>query len=311
MKLFIQAPFSAENRSFLLDSINGCELCDNAENAEIFVGDLPHNGRFPRLKFLQICFAGAEKYCREKIVSDNVIIANVTGAFGEVISEYVIGAILSVYRKFFNYKTAQNAKIWRDFGTERTIFGETALILGCGNIGSEIAKRLKAFGANVIGIRRNPRPTDFFDEVFGVECLEEQLPKADLIISCLPETPNTIGLLGEEKIAMMKKNALFVNVGRGSVVDENALIEALKNERIFGTVLDVFAEEPLSESSPLWSLPNVFITPHISGKSFGHSPIIERKIAEICAENINLFVSGKMPNNVIYRNVGYAEKCKT
>lgn len=310
MKLFVEAPFSAENRSFLLNSISDCELCENPEQAEIFVGDLPKNVGFPNLKFLQICFAGAEKYCREKIVSDNVVISNVTGAFGEVISEYIIGTILSVYRRFFGYKSLQNAKIWRDLGSERTIFGENALILGCGNIGSETAKRLKAFGARIVGIRRNPRPTEFFDEVYGIENLEEQLQKADLIISCLPETPYTIGLIGSEKITLMKKNALFVNVGRGSVVDENALVEALENEKIFGAVLDVFSEEPLPESSPLWNLPNLFITPHISGKSFGHSPIIERKIAEICAENINLFMAGKMPKNVIYRDAGYAEKCK-
>lgn len=307
MKLFIEAPFSAENREFLLNSIKGCELCENASEAEIFVGDLPENTDFPKLKFLQICFAGAEKYCREKTVSDGVVIANVTGAFGEVISEYILGAVLAVYRKFFGYKSLQAEKSWLDLGSERTIFGENALILGCGNIGSLTAKKLGAFGARVVGIRKNPRRTEFFDEVYGIETLEEQLPKADLVVCCLPDTPLTAGLFDKKKISLMKQNALFINVGRGSLVDEKALAEALEEKRIFGAILDVFREEPLPKSSPLWSLPNVFITPHISGKSFHHSPVIERKIAEICAENINRFLDGKQPKNLIRREIGYAE----
>lgn len=312
MKLFIEAPFSSENRDFLLNSIKGCELCNNPKQAEIFVGDLPSGEEFPNLKFLQICFAGAEKYCREGSAPDSVVIANVTGAFGDVISEYIIGAVLSMYRKFFGYRDLQREKKWLDLGSERTIFGERALILGCGNIGSLTAKKLSAFGARVVGIRKNPRDTEYFDEVYGMERLEEQLGKADLIICCLPDTPLTRNLLNEKRIGAIKPNALLVNVGRGSLIDENALAEALKAGRLFGAVLDVFREEPLPENSPLWGsplcgLPNVFVTPHISGKSFGHSPLIERKIAEICAENINRFIEGKPLANIIKKEIGYAQ----
>lgn len=307
MKLFIEAPFSAESREFLLSSIKDCELCGDPRQAEIFVGDLPSGKEFPDLKFLQICFAGAEKYCREESAPDGVVIANVTGAFGEVISEYIIGAVLSVYRKFFGYRDLQKEKKWLDLGSERTIFGERALILGCGNIGSLTAKKLGAFGAYVVGIRKNPHNTEFFDEIFGMEQLEEQLGKADLIICCLPDTPLTRNLLNEKRIEAIKPNALLVNVGRGSLIDENALARSLKDGRLSGAVLDVFGKEPLPENSSLWGLPNVFITPHISGKSFGHSPLIERKIAEICAENINRFIEGKNPVNVIKREIGYAQ----
>lgn len=306
MKLFIEAPFSRENRDFILNSVSGCELCDEPTGAEIFVGDLPSGAELPNLKFLQICFAGAEKYCREGIAPDGVVIANVTGAFGEVISEYILGAVLSVYRKFFGYRDLQEEKKWRDLGSERTIYGERALILGCGNIGSLTAKKLQAFGAEVVGIRKNPRETEFFDEVYGMERLEQELGKADLIICCLPETPLTRNLLSKERIAAIKQNALLVNVGRGSLIDEKALADAAMNGRLAGAVLDVFGEEPLPENSPLWSLPNVFVTPHISGKSFGHSPLIERKIAEICVRNIKRFIEGKTPVNLIKKEIGYA-----
>ncbi len=307
MKLYIEAPFSAENREFVLNSIKGCELCGDPSQAEIFVGDLPGGMDFPNLKFLQICFAGAEKYCREGSAPAGVIIANVTGAFGEVISEYIVGAVLSLYRKFFGYRDLQKEKKWLDLGSERTIFGERALILGCGNIGSLTAKKLQAFGADVVGIRKNPRKTEFFSEVYGMERLEEQLGKADLIICCLPDTPLTRNLFNEQRIVAIKPSALLVNVGRGSLIDENAIAKALKAGRLFGAVLDVFGKEPLPESSPLWSLPNVFITPHISGKSFGHSPLIERKIAGICAENINRFIEGKPLVNIIKKEIGYAQ----
>ncbi|MGN0678855.1 MAG: D-2-hydroxyacid dehydrogenase [Oscillospiraceae bacterium] len=306
MKLYIEAPFSSENREFLLSSINGCELCENPKDAEIFVGDLPSGAEFPNLKFLQICFAGAEKYCREGSVPDGVVVANVTGAFGEVISEYILGAVLSVYRKFFGYRDLQKEKKWQDLGSERTIYGERALILGCGNIGSLTAKKLQAFGAEVVGIRKNPHETEFFDEVYGMERLEEQLALADLIICCLPETPLTRNLLNKDRIAAIKQNALLVNVGRGSLIDENALAAAIANGHLAGAVLDVFNEEPLPENSPLWGLPNVFVTPHISGKSFKHSALIERKIAEICVENINRFTEGKTPINLIKKEIGYA-----
>lgn len=307
MRLYIEAPFSEENREFLIRSVSGCELCDDQRQAEIFVGDLPSGEDFPDLKFLQICFAGAEKFCREGSAPEGVVIANVTGAFGDVISEYIIGAVLAVYRKFFGYRDLQKEKKWLDLGSERTIFGERALILGCGNIGSLTAKKLRAFGAYTVGIRKNPRKTESFDEVFGMDCLEEQLGKADLVICCLPDTPLTRGLLNEKTLVCVNPNALLVNVGRGSLIDENALAAALKDGRLFGAVLDVFAQEPLSESSPLWDLPNVFVTPHISGKSFGHSPLIERKIAQICAENINRFVAGKPVVNIIHKEIGYAQ----
>lgn len=306
MKLFIEAPFSVENREFLLNSIHNCELCENSKDAEIFVGDLPNGVEFPNLKFLQICFAGAEKYCREGSARDGVVIANVTGAFGEVISEYILGAVLSVYRKFFGYRDLQKDKKWQDLGSERMIYGERVLILGCGNIGSLTAKKLQAFDAEVVGIRRNPRPTEYFSEVYGMDRLDEQLALADLIICCLPETPLTRNLINKERIALMKQNALLVNVGRGSLIDEAALAEALSSGRLFGAVLDVFNEEPLPENSPLWGLPNVFVTPHISGKSFKHSALIERKIAEICIENINRYVEGKTPDNLIKKEIGYA-----
>ncbi len=305
MKLFINAPFSSENRKAIIAAADGCEVAENPADADIIIGELPETYNPERLKFLQLCVAGAEKYCSENAAS-SFIIANATGAFGEVISEYILGAVLAVYRGFFTLRDNQRLHLWNDREQERLIFGERALILGCGDIGRNTAVKLKAFGANVAGIRRIPRPTSGFDEVYGIESLDEQLKTADIVICCLPKTPRTDKLLDGGRISLMKRNALVVNVGRGSLIDTSALYSALKKGDIYGAVLDVFEEEPLPENSPLWDLPNLLITPHISGKSFGHSPDTERRIAEICANNLRRFIAGEPLRNVIDKKEGYA-----
>ncbi len=309
LKLFINAPFLRENRNMIITAADGCEVTENSADADIIIGELPEKYSPERLKFLQLCVAGAEKYCLEN-AEYGFIMANATGAFGAVISEYILGAVLAVYRGFFTLKDNQRRHLWNDREQERMIFGERTLILGCGDIGQNTAIRLKAFGADVAGIRRTPRPVKGFDEVYGIEALDEQLRTADIVICCLPKTPHTNGLLDSGRISLMKQNALVVNVGRGSLIDTAALYSALKNGGIYGAVLDVFEEEPLPENSPLWDLPNLLITPHISGKSFGHSPDTERRIAEICADNLRRFIDGKPLRNVVDKNEGYAVNCR-
>ena len=142
----------------------------------------------------------------------------------------------------------------------------------------------------------------------GGTSLDELLPDTDVIICCLPHTPQTERMLSADRFSRMKQGAIVVNVGRGSLIDEAALVTALKSGRLFGAVLDVFEKEPLPEFSPLWDMENVLITPHISGPSFGHFPEVERIIAEICAENISRFLGGKPLLNRIDKDMGYAKR---
>lgn len=138
--------------------------------------------------------------------------------------------------------------------------------------------------------------------------LDELLPRADLVVCCLPHTAGTVKMLSAERIGIMKPGTILVNVGRGSLLDEDALAAALSSGLLYGAVLDVFENEPLPESSPLWDMENLLITPHISGPSFGYYPEVERIIAEICAENVARFLAGKPLRNVIDRTKGYAVK---
>lgn len=195
--------------------------------------------------------------------------------------------------------------IWRDAGAERTIEGKTALILGTGDIGSNIAKRLSAFGTKNIGIRRTGEPAQYFDEMYTLSNIDALLPRADLVIGCLPNTKETGHILNYDRLCLMKSDALFINVGRGSLIDTDALIRALEERRIAGAILDVLENEPLAADSPLWKMPNVLITPHISGRGFGHDPATEKKVWDICLENLRRYIAGEDIINEVDMNLGY------
>lgn len=307
MKIWINAPFSAENLEHIKSTAVGCEVVSGSgtvPGAEIIVGQPPED--LSGVKLLQSTNAGVEKLLA--VIPEDVIITNVTGAFGEVISEYIIGGVLALSRNLFKYREQQRQHAWRDIRQGSMLYGKSALILGCGDIGTSTAEKLRVFGMSVTGIRRSPMPTHGFDRVFGLDMLEKLLPETDLLICCLPHTAETAGLLSEKQITLLKRGAVLVNVGRGSLINETALITALKSGNISGAVLDVFAQEPLTEGSPLWDMENVLITPHISGPSFGHFPEVERRIAEICADNISRYLAGKPLVNVIDRSKGYADR---
>lgn len=304
MKILINAPFSAENRKFILSAGSSLEETDNIEQADVIIGDIPDEyfGKLDNLKWLQLASAGADRIIYGNAISDKTVLTNASGAFGEVISEYIIGGILCLFRDFFSYRENQLEKHWQDTKNERMICGSTALILGCGNIGKCTATRLRAFGAKTVGVRQSREKCYEFDETYPTEKLDMLLPNADIIVCALPRTPKTEHLLNRGRLELVKNSAVVVNVGRGSVIDTNALCEKLKRGELSGAVLDVFECEPLEQNSPLWDMKNVFVTPHISGKSFGHSERTENLIAKICEENLRRFVNGKPLVNVVGRD---------
>ena len=303
-EVLITAPCSDEIKLRLEEFKNSCifsfgDRKNDIGSAEVVIGE-PRTERIreaKNLKFIQMTWAGADIYTRGGF-PQGIKIANASGAFGSVIAEYVIGAILCVYRRFPEYVENQKVCIWRDAGAERTIEGKTALILGTGDIGS-------AFGTKNIGIRRTGAPAQYFDEMHTLSNIDALLPRADLVIGCLPNTKETGHILNYDRLCLMKSDALFINVGRGSLIDTDALIRALEERRIAGAILDVLENEPLAADSPLWKMPDVLITPHISGRGFGHDPATERKIWDICLENLRRYLSGEDIINEIDFARGY------
>ena len=242
-----------------------------------------------------------------KRLPSHLTITNASGAFGIIISEYVIGTIIALYRSFSVYSHHQAAHTWLPSDNCGTIYKKTVLILGTGDIGSSLAHRLKAFDTSIIGFRRHPnhRALPDFDEVIGSDQLDLKLKTADIVVGCLPNTSETIGLLDEKRLRLMKKEALLINVGRGSLIKNDALLHVLKEGHLKGVALDVSEIEPLPKASPLWDLPNVFITPHIAGPSFGGNTDVEQAIWNLCFENIARFLAGQVLNHIVDLRQGY------
>ena len=258
------------------------------------------------LKFVQSSNAGVEKYTQVPGFPRNVLLCSMSGAFGGIISEYVLGAVLTMYRNFPRYLEHQKERLWQDVGSEQALMGKTALILGMGDIGTNVSKRLKAFDVHTIGIRRTiAKASEWFDEVWTLDALDEQLSRADIVIGCLPKTQQTTHLLTEDRLRKMKKGGLIVNVGRGSLIVQPDLIKVLEEGYLSGAVLDVTDPEPLPKDNPLWGMKNVLITPHISGISFGHAPQVEDNVAKICVHNLKAYLTHTKMWNVVDFESGY------
>lgn len=287
------------------------EVSENdLKNADIIIGE-PSEEQLEiaeNLKLLQLTWAGADKFLKMKHLPQNVTLVTASGAFGKVISEYVVAGILALYRDFPVYFENQQNHIWQKQSSVDTISGKKVLILGTGDIGRNVAKKLKAFDVQeIIGIRYNAKE-DFiknFDEIYGIVELDSLLPQADIVVCCLPETKSTIGILNEEYLNLLKQNAVLVNVGRGSLIVNDALIKVLEKGTIKGAVLDVLETEPLDANSKLWDMKNVIITPHIAGPSFSGDEATKDKIWKICFENVESFLQGGSLENVVDRRKGY------
>lgn len=272
---------------------------DCMRKAHIIIGepDLPLIAQNDVLEWMQITWAGTDKYTvksTEYGFPKRVQLTNMSGAFGVIMSEYAIGAILTLYRHFPTYWQQQKSGLWKDAGAEEALYGKTALLLGTGDIGSNLAIRLKSFGTTNIGVRRDiSKVPEGFDEMYGFEQLDELLAKADIVLCSLPNKPLTRMLFTKERLFMMKKNAVLLNMGRGSLIDTSALVEVLEAGHLKGVVLDVTNPEPLPQEHPLWKCERVMITPHIAGQSAGHSMVTQDRIVDACCENIKRYFNGE------------------
>jgi phosphoglycerate dehydrogenase-like enzyme len=210
--------------------------------------------------------AGAGEVAQKAGLQDTgVIVTTASGVYSGPLAEFAIMALLQHVKDLDRLRRDKAKKRWREAHTD-TLYGKTLCVVGMGNIGRAVAARARPFGVRVVGVKRAVREDDaawdHADELYATRDLHKALREADYVVVTLPGTPETYRLLDAEAISTMKREAYFVNVGRGKVVEEEALIEALKGGHLAGAALDVFEEEPLPEESPLWELPNVVVSPH-------------------------------------------------
>ncbi len=235
--------------------------------------------------WVQSTFAGIDAMNDPSLRKD-YILTNARDIYGEAIAEYVFSYILLFEKEIIENLAYQKKSTWRQRDA-RVLRDKTICILGVGSIGKSIAKIAKAFNMHTLGYRTKNEPVNFFDEIFTRENLKKCLPQANYVISALPSTKDTRGIINKATINLMKKNAVFMNVGRSNAVNEKDLIRALQQKKIAKVVLDVFNEEPLPKASPLWAMSNVYITPHMA------SYVITDKMFTIFAENYKRFLRGK------------------
>mgnify|MGYP003289404769 CR=1 FL=1 len=301
---------SAEKDDKVLFFDNEIDLLESEEldDVEIVLGEpaLSTVHSMKNLRWIQMTWAGVNIYTSAPDFPENIVLTNASGAYGCVISEYIVSGILALVKNLFAYRAQMQDGGWSKIEGEDTIEGKRALILGTGNIGEETAKKLKCFGCETVGICRTPgKKIPFFDEVYIIDSLDEQLPCADIVIIALPGTAETTGMFDADRINRMKTDAILVNVGRGFIVNTDAVTEALQNGRIRGAVLDVTDPEPLPEKHPLRFMGNVVLTPHISGVSWGDNTYTKKRIMEIFCENLERDNNNEEKRNVVDFRKGY------
>lgn len=262
--------------------------------------------RCQKLRWLHLGLAGVEKSLHTALLNSDVVVTNARGIHGDMMGQYILAAILMCAHRFDLAAAGRVSREWRQKEIvlqRQSIVGKVVGIIGTGAIGTAAALLCRTCGLRVIGLRRSPEKgvPDGFDAVWGPEGLDALLAAADYVVLAAPLTAQTQRLLDASHLAMMKTDAFLINVARGALVDEQALIEALQQRRIAGAVLDVFLQEPLPRESSLWRMDNVFITPHVAGN-------FEQYIARVgaqFAENLAGFLCGETLRNVVDKKRGY------
>ena len=304
----------------LLDRLPGTTRIVVGDNADMFRDAAPEahilmNGMMPRalfhdvfvqcrsLEWVHSLSAGLENSLFPELSASPIPMTNSRGVFARSLAEWVIAGCLYFDKAFARLAVQKAAREFTAFDVEE-LHGKTMGIVGYGRIGQLTAERARVFGMKVIALRRRPELShgdSNIDATYTPDRLLDLMAESDFVVCAAPHTPDTVGLIDAAAIAAMKPSAVFVNVGRGAVVDEQALTRALEQRKIRGAALDVFATEPLPKESPLWDLDNVLISPH----SADHTATWLQDAMELFLENFERFTAGQPLKNVVDKSAGY------
>lgn len=244
---------------------------------------------FNNLKFIQATMVGTDGVPLEKILEKGIVYCNSRGVFDIPIAEFVIMRLLEIYKHARIFEKQMAERGWaKQFDLEE-INGKKFAVLGTGGIGVEIARRLKAFGVQVSGFNRSLKQAEFFDNIFSIKELKQQIGRFDAVIIAIPLTDETYHLFDEEMLGIMKQGSIIVNIGRGPILCENALANALESGKLKAAAIDVFEKEPLSKESRLWSFENFYFSPHTSFSSTENN----RRMFELIYGNLKAYKNGK------------------
>jgi phosphoglycerate dehydrogenase-like enzyme len=252
------------------------------------------------LRMIQVMGAGVDMLLPSPDLPSEVIVANARGLFAAESAEFAIAALLSLVRDLPRIVGQARERQFRQFASPK-LEGSTLTVLGLGEIGRRVARIGRALGSTVIGVSRGARPCADADETHSIAALDDVLPRSQHLVIALPKTPETTNLLDARRLALLPPGARLVAISRGGIVDEAALAKLLAGGRLAGAALDVFAREPLPESSPLWSTPNTIVSPHVAG--YGERYV--ERVAELFVENVRRLERGEPIATPVDRAAGY------
>ena len=250
------------------------------------------------LKWFQSMFAGVDGYDTPGILPEGAMLTSSSGSNSLAVSEHILACLLALCRKLPQCRDNQQKHVWLDLGKMKTITGSTVLVVGAGNIGAAVAQRCQALGAFTIGLKRTVNGSiPGFDKVYSSNKLDELLPQADFVILTLPHSDSTKCLMDAKRLSSMKQDAVLISAGRGSVLDQDALVEVLKARKLWGAALDVTQPEPLPADHPLWDAPNLLITPHLAGGI--RLEITRSTCVNMALENLKRYLVGEPLHNLV------------
>lgn len=284
---------------------NGVEYDGAHNDAEIIVGFNPFPNvdidQFDNLKFIQLVSVGFNHVPKDKIESKGILLCNNVGTTRFPISEWVVTQLLNICKDTRRFYDMQKAKHWENYENILEVARKKVTFLGAGNIAVETARKLKAFDAETTALNINEDPVENMDRVVHIDRINEILPDSDIVISCLPATADTFHMMNAERLGLMKKGSILINISRGTVIDESALIPLVKAGKFRGVALDVFEKEPLPKESELWELPGVIVTPH----NAIFSDLYYSRVFDMVYENLRRYLAGEKTLNIVDFTRGY------
>jgi phosphoglycerate dehydrogenase-like enzyme len=261
-----------------------------------------------KLRWIHTPAAGIDHLLYPAMRGSDIALTNCRGLSGDVMAEHLLALMLAFSRRLHEAVRMQHSQRWGQdhmWSTSPIPFrlaGRTVGIVGLGGIGTELARRAKALGMQVLSMRRTPAPKPrFVDELLGADGLDDLLERSDFVVLCVPLTQETRGMIGARELSKMKKSAYLLNVGRGEHINETALVRALRAGSIAGAALDVFQNEPLPRRSIFWRVPNLIVSPHYAGTYPEHMD----RATDLFAENLRLYLAGRKLKNLVDKKTGY------
>lgn len=278
---------------------------EELRDTEVLVCYNPFNtldiSKLPNLKWIQLTSVGIDQVPIDILKKNSITLTNNKGGYSIPIGEWIVLKLLEMYKNSKAFYQKQSQKIWKIDTSLLELYGKTIGFIGTGSIASEAAKRLKGFGVDILGLNTRGTKTEYFDKCYSIDKINEMVKLSDAIVVSIPHTEKTHNLLNEEVFQEMKNGVYLVNIARGSIIDERAMINNLNNGKIKCAALDVFEKEPLDKNNPLWEIENVIITPHNSWVS----EMRDDRRFNIIYDNLKRYLSNQTLKNIVDLNKGY------